>query len=82
MRIRAERKIIKNVSQRAIRFWRTEVQPDETITTVFWKHFVSTWRRELTDTENAPKKAEKKVDKKEEVKEEKKETKKKSKKSK
>lgn len=71
MKLRLQRKTLKNVSWRTLRVGVNEVKDWETITTAFWKYLLSTKQRELTDEEV-----------KQEPKSEKKATKKRSKKSK
>lgn len=65
MKLKIQRKVLKNVSWRTLRFWRNEVKDWETVTTAFWKYLLSTKQRELTDEEvKQEPKAEKKTTKK------------------
>lgn len=74
------RKNLKNISWKVVRVWARTVQPDEVISSVFWKYLLSTKQWELTDEKVEPKKVEKRSEKKAEW--EKKDSKKKTKKSK
>ena len=84
MRLKIERKNLKNISWKVVRVWARTVQPDEVISSAFWKYLLSTKQWELTDEKVEPKKAEKRSEKKSEKKAEweKKDSKKKTKKSK